>query len=119
VRRLKLSLTGDSDGYAFSAAEERRILDKPPPQLLHEVFQSTTVAAKGLVGVCWKNDNQLKPWQVRAQIDGKYHFVGRFATQEEGAREYDAAVFPHFGECAPASLSPNPLSIQSAPSCTP
>ena len=41
-------------------------------------------------GVYRHKDNRSKPWQAHICIDGKKQYLGYYATEEEGARAYDA-----------------------------
>lgn len=51
-------------------------------------------------GVQLDNRPVPRPWRARIRVNGKYVEVGRFATDIEAARAYDAAARKHFGEFA-------------------
>lgn len=54
-------------------------------------------------GVSW--DRGKERWRVAFRWDGKHHFVGTFADEEEAARAYDAAILPLAGEFARLNFS--------------
>lgn len=49
-------------------------------------------------GVSWASGKGR--WRVAFRCNGKHHFVGYFADEEEAARAYDAAILPLAGEFA-------------------
>lgn len=49
-------------------------------------------------GVCIDNDRGL--WQVGISVNGKRKALGRFASEEDAARAYDAAAKLHYGKFA-------------------
>ncbi len=49
-------------------------------------------------GVSWEKDRNA--WKAQIMIDGKNHRLGRFATELEAAKAYDAAAIKAFGEFA-------------------
>lgn len=50
----------------------------------------------------------VKKWRVRIIVRGKRINVGSFATQEEAARAYDAAVLKYHGEFARTNFEYSP-----------
>lgn len=49
-------------------------------------------------GVSWNKSRQC--WVVYVHVDGKTHWVGRFPTEEDGARAYNRAALAAWGEFA-------------------
>jgi hypothetical protein len=50
---------------------------------------------------------QGTPWQARISVRGKKYNLGRYHTEEEAARAYDAAAVEHFGEYAFLNFPPS------------
>ena len=55
---------------------------------------------KGVFRNAHKRSKAKKPWEARYTVSGREIYIGIFATEEEGARAYDAAAREHFGEMA-------------------
>lgn len=53
-------------------------------------------------GVCW--DAGKRKWKAQVQIAGKRTHIGRYATEMEAARAYDAAARNEFGPFARANF---------------
>lgn len=51
-------------------------------------------------GLQYKNRLLTKPWLARITCNGKCHYLGYFATEEEAARVYDRKAVDLFGEFA-------------------
>lgn len=47
-----------------------------------------------------------QPWLARIRVDGHLVNLGRYATELEAARAYDAAAIQHFGEFARPNFQP-------------
>jgi hypothetical protein len=54
--------------------------------------------ASGLKGACW--DKSRNAWIATIRVDGKQHFLGRFATAEEAHAAYAAAAATLHGDFA-------------------
>jgi hypothetical protein len=50
----------------------------------------------GFKGVSW--NPQSKAWRADIMVGGRRHYLGKFATREEAAEAYAAAVSPYHGE---------------------
>lgn len=63
--------------------------------------QQNTLSRSGssrFKGVSWIK--RKKRWAVAFRCNGRHHFVGYFADEEQAARAYDAAILPLAGEFA-------------------
>ena len=49
-------------------------------------------------GVAWDTDREK--WRALIKVNRKSFFLGRYATQEDAARAYNAAALKYFGEFA-------------------
>lgn len=58
----------------------------------------STRNSSGYKGVSYSQEH--RKWAAQIRIDGKNHYLGRFITSEEAAREYDRMALIHHGEFA-------------------
>lgn len=57
--------------------------------------------SSGYKGVQLSRDTRrAKPFSAKIKVDGKYQYLGRFATAQEGALAYNEAAVKYFGEFA-------------------
>lgn len=47
-----------------------------------------------------RHQSGSKQWRTAIRLNGRLHYLGRFATEEEAAVAYAAAAHEHFGEFA-------------------
>lgn len=60
------------------------------------------IATSRFKGVYWQRSRSV--WAARIKIDGRHHWLGRFADEADAARAYDAAARSAWGEFARLNL---------------
>jgi len=59
-------------------------------------------AGKAQKGVTYEAAHRprSRPWRARIRVNGRYAYLGHFASDTQAAAAYDAAAMHHFGEFA-------------------
>lgn len=112
------SRTATVDGKESNVYLHCWLMDKPPGMLVDHINRNTldnrrcnlrvatkgqnTANARGRTGRYKGIDFQpsRNRWRARIMVDGTQKWLGRFKTEEEAARAYDAALLEAHGEFA-------------------
>jgi len=88
-----------TDHINGNGLDNRRSNLRPVTNHQNRMNQSPQIGrASRFKGVTW--DAQRQKWQARITFNYKQHALGRFTSEEDAARAYDAAATEMFGEFA-------------------
>ena len=69
-------------------------------QNMANVTRTVHGASSKYKGITFIARLRLHPWKAQITVGGQHIDLGRWATEEEAARAYDAAAVKYFGEFA-------------------
>lgn len=101
MHRLLLPGVYRVDHINRNSLDNRRANLRPAtPQLntLNRTTSKRSGAMSQYLGVSWQAD--ARRWRAQIAYGGKYHYLGKFRTEEDAARAYDEAATRLHGESA-------------------
>lgn len=69
-----------------------------PGKSEHNQYNRRASGASKYLGVCW--DKFTSKWKAQISISGKNKYIGRYKTESEAAKAYDAEAKKHHGKFA-------------------